>query len=177
MDLKSIMDASEQESKPIREMIDTIKATEIESRISRLRPLQRQTFWAGLILVTSPLVASLIFVFVKWCEEDCWDWQYVVLAVLATAMVAGLVLITQSGAVNKRLARWEEELRFLHDLKMALEISEQLPAYIQKEPKTIIRENQGTPNAKETEKAADFVFPRQRTQQQIVESLMGRMPK
>jgi hypothetical protein len=174
MDIQSIMDTSQTDLKSVLEEIDKAK---IETSISELKPKHRQTFWSGLVLVGSSLIISVIFVYFNWCEDDCWDWQYFVLGMLVIAMLSGLMLIGQSSSLTKRLGLLEADVRFLHDLEIALKIAERLPTYIQKEPRTIIRENQGTPTAKEIEKTPDYSFPRQRTQQQIAEGVMSRINK
>lgn len=170
MDTKTIMDSSGSNSPGLT--IDATRTEDIKTQISDLKPQYLQTLWAGASLLAVSLLVSLGLIF--WCEDDCRDWPYLVLGLSAIATLTGLVLIAQSGSVNKRLGRWESDLRFLSDLGMALQMSEQLPMYVQKEPETIIKENQGTSTAKETKKAPDYVFPKQQMKRQIIEAILSR---
>jgi len=154
---------------------DPNRLTEVKQQISSLNPQYMRAFWLGTLLVIVPLLASIGIVY--WWETHCRDWPFYAVVISAIAMLAGFVFVAKSGSINKRLGKCEADLRFLLDLDVALKMAEQLPRYVQKEPKTTIRENQGTPTAKETEKAPDYMFPRQQAQRQILETILSRHAK
>ncbi|MCE2935511.1 MAG: hypothetical protein ACK5V5_12780 [Cyclobacteriaceae bacterium] len=170
-----------------------------DALLTQARKHSARSLYLGLAVLLVSLAALVIILFttkrpepagnrltpVDCCENDkakilqcpaCGGYDplvYVALVVLVISSAGGVALLRTAARTAKRATDLEDDRLALRDARLAWELSRGLPDWMEKEPKSTTTE----PNGRKITRGREYSFPRQRTQQQIVEGLMGRISK
>lgn len=127
------------------------------------------------------------------CATGCcplYDWSiygFVLVALIGLGL--GWILLKNYVTASKKISELNDRYFALSDLRVVWEMSKGLADWVEGEPETITEEtknqepkakqegggNTSTSETKKTIKGKEYAFPRQRAQQQIIETLLARI--
>ncbi len=114
---------------------------------------------------------------------------YGFIVISLTGLGLGWVLVKHYVATSKKVISLNDQRQLLNELRATWEMSKGLADWVEKEPKSTVRDKKVTSKTedsknssqveegKSTTKGKEYSYPRQLAQQQIIETLLSRISK